>query len=373
MNVLVTNTRVYGRGGSESFLRELVRGLQSRGHSVLVYSNDAVPADAVPDDILPVASDLEALPFRPDILHAQHHLDAMTALAALPGVPALYHCHGAVWRECPPAHPRIYHYLTVSRTLAERMAVESSLSASDITVLLNSVDIDRFRLRRALPSRPARALFFNNRHGEGSDTLAAIREAVSRRGLALDCVGAPFGTLISQPETILPEYDVVFASGRSAIEAIACGCAVIVLGRAGCGGMVTPETFDRFRDVNFTIAVNSPPPSADAIAVELDRFSAPAVTQVSERLRREADFRDAVDRLLPIYEQVVARHRAAAPDPTAESLAMMQYLRRIVPLVKMMDRMQEEQWPSQPVPAPIRSLRRDLAGLRERVEETAPR
>jgi hypothetical protein len=99
-------------------------------------------------------------------------------------------------------------------------------------------------------------------------------------------VGAPFGRTTSEPENLLPEYDVVFASGRSAIEALACGCAVVVLGRTSCGELVRLENFASLRDRNFSIPVNSPPPSPDRIVAALERFSAEECGVVSARLRQ---------------------------------------------------------------------------------------
>lgn len=370
MRVLITNTVLDLRGGSESFVRDLARGLQRLGHSVLAYSSDQTQRPRLlENDVMPVATDLDSLPFLPDVIHAQHHLDAMTALASIPGVPALYHCHGAVWRETTPKHPRIYHYAAVSATLADRIAIEAGIPPADITVLLNGVDVERFRAVRTLPDRPARALFFNGRHPEGSDTLAAVRQAASSRGLHLDVLGRPFGGTIPEPEHVLPGYDIVFASGRSAIEAMACGCAVVVLGRTSCGGMVHPSNFDRYRQANFTIAVNSPPPSAIAIAAELDRFSRDTCSAVTARVRQEADSRLSALALVSLYEAIIERHRAVEPDLAEELRATSRYLRTLVPLVKMTDRMLDGQWSSPTRASSFDELRAQVGLLQQRLEK----
>ncbi|MGE3889198.1 MAG: glycosyltransferase, partial [Vicinamibacterales bacterium] len=323
-------------------------------------------------DVIPVATDLEHLPFRPDIIHAQHHLDAMTAITALPGVPAIYHCHGAIWRESVPRHPRIYHYLAVSSTLKDRMSVEFLVPPSDISVVLNGVDMRRFRPRtQPPPARLARALVYNSRHDANSPTVKAIREATEPRGIQLDFVGTRFGRLVDAPEALLPSYDVVFASGLSAIEAMASGCAVVVLGRTSCGELVRPDNFDRCRRANFTIAVNSPEPCACAIGAELDRYVPADTAAVSERARREADFDRMVDALVPIYQQAIARNASTAPDLTAEVLATSRYLRGIVPLIKMTDRMLNAQWSSPTRATTLEELRADLEMLRQKVDGRA--
>jgi hypothetical protein len=341
MNILLTCTTL-AHGGAQSIVRSLTRGLQNLGHSVIAYSNEPEPREPMPEnDPVPVAFDLDHLPFRPDIIHGQHHLDALTALTALPGVPAIYHFHGALWKDCISKHPRIYRYLAVSRTAAHRIAVESNISPANIDVLLNSADLSRFTKVRTLPAQAGRALFFNRHHRADSETVSAVREAVSRRGLELEGIGYYFGRLTDTPEKVLPSYDIVFASGLSAIEALACGCAVIVLGRTSCGEMVQPENFDRFRGINFSLANNSPPPSVARIEAELARYSPQSCAVVTERLRDEADFSKSMAKLVEIYERVIDQHRARPIDMRAESLAVSRYLRRIVPLVKKTDKLVE--------------------------------
>lgn len=339
MNILITCTTL-GHGGAQSIVRSLGRGLQSLGHSVMAYSNESERREpALENEAAPVALDLENLPFRPDIIHGQHHLDAMTALTALPGVPAICHSHGAIWKDCVVKHPRIYRYLAISRTAAHRIAVESNISPDNIEVLLNSADISRFREVRTLPAQARRVLFFNRHHRADSETVSAVREAVSNCGLELDCIGYYFDLLTDAPEKVLPSYDIVFASGLSAIEALACGCAVIVLGRTSCGEMVQPENFEKFREVNFSLANNSPPPSVAKIDAELARYSPQSCAAVTERLRSEADFTKSIAKLVDIYGKVIEQHQARPSDMRDESLAISRYLRRLVPLVRKADEM----------------------------------
>ncbi len=347
MKVLITNNGLETRGGTESFVRCLARGLESLGHSVMAYGSDPRESERMlENDVMPVATDLENLPFQPDIIHAQHHLDTMTALMALPGVPAVYHSHGAVWRGCVVKHPRVYRYLAMSRTYAQRMIVESNIAPDDVEILLNGVDLTRFAKVRQLPAQPTRALLFNSRHDADSETVAAIREAASRRKLELDLIGHSFKRLTDNPEKVLPTYDIVFASGVSAIEAAVSGCAVVVLGRTSCGEMVQPENFKRYREANFSIATNSPPPSVEKILAEIESYSPARCAKVTEQLREEADFRKIVARLVEIYSQVIEKNRTQTLDLKAESIAASQYLRRIVPLIKVTDNMLGRNWSS---------------------------
>jgi hypothetical protein len=289
------------------------------------------------DDGVPMTSFIESMPFTPDIIHGQHHPDTMTAVMGLPGAPAIYHCHGALWRHPPPRHPRIYRYVAVSPTLAARLAIEANIEESDIEVVLNTVDPRRFNRVRPLPTGPARVLVYNRYLGPGSPTGRMIAEAVSTCGYSLDFIGAAAGKRIENPEEILPEYDIVFASGVSAIDALACGCAVIVVGRQSCGALVSRENFDCFRQANFSLPVNSPPTSTAAITGELRRYRSHECSAVAARLRQEADCEAAVERFESMYENCIAEHRSADGDPRAEQLAAARYLRILSPVILQFD------------------------------------
>lgn len=343
MKILITNNRLDTRpGGAETFVQDLARGLQEHGHSVMAYTSDLANRPRMMEgDLVPITTDLSGLSFRPDIVHGQHHLDAMTALGALPEVPALYHCHGANWLETQPVHPRIYKYLAVSRTLVERMRIESNLAESQFELILNTVNLDRFTTVRSLPERPRRALFYNKVHHPASPTVAAVEEAAKRHGLTLDFLGRHFGELTDRPEERLPQYDIVFASGRSAIDALASGCAVIVLGRNSCGPMVVASNYDSLRSVNFAVAANVLPTSAEAVAAQIATYSAETSASVTRLLRADADSRRMVTRLIEIYREVMALHERAPSDWRRESIAMSDYLRTLVPVFKSMDQLQQ--------------------------------
>jgi hypothetical protein len=336
MKILLTNSGLGGLGGAQSFLHELGSALIGLGHEVAGFSSD--PSDRDGDHPFPVAGSIGSLPFEPEVIHGQHHLTAMTAILGLPGIPAVYHCHGAVWRECPPRHPRIRHYLAMSSTLAFRMEIEGNLSRADISVFPNTIDLERFRLVRSPPDIPRRALFYNKMHTAESPTVAAARHAAGELGIKLEFAGRHFGRMLAEPETTLPEYDIVFASGKSAIDAIACGCAVVVLGRNSCGELVRPENFARLREVNFSIAVNSPPPCRQKIAGELRGYSASGTRKVTAMLREAADIRQAATRLVSIHESVLRAHRAFPPEEKNEALAVARYLRGLTPIFALHER-----------------------------------
>src|SRR4029077_16072098 len=84
-------------------------------------------------------------------------------------------------------------------------------------------------------------------------------------------------------------------------------------------------------------AVNSAPPSRERIVTEIKKFSMEHNARVTQRVRNEADINSAVEKLLRIYDEIIAWHRKQPADVNSELRAYSNYLRRLVPLIKALD------------------------------------
>lgn len=332
MKILITNQSLAVRAGTEPYVRDLARALQSLGHMVFVYSSDPGQGERLLErDLIAVATDLANLPIQPDIIHANHHLDAFTALTALPGVPAIYQEHGGLWQDAPPLHPRIRHYFAPSSHLAATMAVNGRLPASCVSVIPPAVDGARFFRLRDPVVPPKRALFINRYFAENGPTIQKIKDGADRCGVVVDFVGREFGCKHEEAESILPDYDLVFASGQSAAEALACGCAVVTVGSGGFGALVTPENFDHLMDEGFALVPGTIPVAFESLADLLHEHVAETCLPLARKIRAEADFPSAVQRMIAIYEEVVESQNHATTDLPAEMLATSRYLAKISP------------------------------------------
>jgi hypothetical protein len=349
MNILFTNHRLFKKGGTEAIIRDLAVNLERRGHTVLLFSSAPAPfGNSLADDGVPITTRLDSLPFVPDIIHAHHHIDSMTAIMALPGVPAVYSCHGATRSDAQPKHPRILRYVAMTHSLRLRMVIESNIPEEEIEVVHNAVDLTRFSTTRHPPDQPRRALVYSGVLVPTNPLGAAIQEAARDTGLRVEFSGSlGGGRTISNPQELLLGYDIVFASGKSAIDAMACGCAVIVLsGAAGgwaaanCGEMVDPANFERLRQVNFSVPSNASPPSVTGISEQIGRYTAANTEAVSRRIREVADFDIYVEQFIAIYQRVIDLSRNVDPSPRAEQRAAYEYLRSISPWAQLADERQ---------------------------------
>jgi Glycosyltransferase Family 4 len=345
LRILITNNALAHRGGSEVYVRDLATALLERGHAPIAYStlHGDVAEELRPD--LPVVDDLDALGTPPDIIHGHHHVETMTALLRFPDVPAVYVYHGwRPWEETPPRFPRIQRYVAVSTAGRERLVFEHGIPEDRVRIVLNFVDLTRFQPRdRPLPARPVRALFFSNRISP--QMLDVVREACARTGMSLDTMGARTGNGSALPEAVLGSYDVVFATGRSALEALAVGAVVVLCDAltASTGPMVTTRDLARLRSLNFVGRAVREPLRVEGLEREILRYDPADAEEVSRCIRATAGRDGAVDQLIALYHETIAEWRTTGPgDRAAEWHAAARYLRRIGTRVKERDALRGE-------------------------------
>jgi hypothetical protein len=332
LRILITNHSLSNYAGTELYVRDLATRLVGRGHTPIVYSTQlGQVAEDLRAATVPVLDDLNSLAEPPDIIHGQHNLETMTALLHFPDTPAASFCHGWLARiESPPRFPRILRYVAVDETCYDRLICEEAIPPERARVILNFVDLTRFRARPPLPARPARALVFSNYAGEDS-SIGAVREACRRAGITLDVVGLTAGNVAAQPERLLGQYDLVFAKGRCALEALAVGASVVVCDAQGAGPLVTARELEDLRRLNFGARVLREKLDADTLAREIARYDPHDAAEVSRRIRANAGIESAVDEIVALYREVIDEYAAGGErhgaQTAAEGRAAAAYLR----------------------------------------------
>src|SRR5262249_12358471 len=160
-----------------------------------------------------------------------------------------------------------------------------------------AVDLERFPQRGPLPSRPQRALVFSNYAAE-SNYLGTVRAACERAGIVLDVIGSASGRSCPRPGEVLGDYDLVFAKGRCALEAMAVGAAVVLCDVNGCGPLVTAANFDELRRLNFGRRALRNPVHPDVLDGAIASYDPDDALAVCRRVRAEAGLPALVDALL---------------------------------------------------------------------------
>lgn len=328
MKVLLTNYNLTRRGGSQLYVRDVAVRLLELGHTPIVYSPTlGQVANELRAATVPVVSDLNEIAAHPDVIHGQQLFEVMAALLRFTNAPAVYFNHNWFTPATGiPRFPRILRYVAVDVTCRDRLIYENGIPEDRISLALNFADMKRFQPRRQLPERPSRALLYSN-YAKDDEHVRVVREACAAMGVTLDVVGARAGNACSAPEEMLADYDLVFAKGRAAIEALAVGCAVNLMGIRHLGPLVTTKNFERLRPLNFGSRALYLPLSAETITAQLLNYDPADAAEVSHKIRATASRDRIVDQLIEIYQQVIDEYRLShVRDVEAEAKATATYL-----------------------------------------------
>ena len=329
LKVLIANATLATLTGTETYVRDLALGLLRKGHTPIVYAPELGPiAEELHRHTVPVVDNLNRVGTVPDIIHGNHNTELITALLHFETVASVFFCHSWTdWISAPPSHPRILAYVAVDETCRDRLVLENAVPQDRVHVRLHAADLERFTPREPLPEKPARALVFSNNANHWTH-LDAVREACKLAGIELDVIGAGVNASALNPESLLSNYDLVFAKARCALEALAVGTAVILCDAVGSGPMVTTAEFDRLRRLNFGIRTLSGNLDAELLLREIRRYDPKDAAEVSRRIRTTADLGSVVDDAVVLYREVIEEfHRRTSSDPIEENHAVAEYLR----------------------------------------------
>lgn len=331
LQILITNNALAGRAGSELYVRDVALSLLKRGHEPIAYSTIlGEVARELRAANVQVVDNLDELSVAPDLIHGHHHMETMTALLHFPRVPAINYCHSSInWHETPVRFPRVLRYVAVDQACRDRLLVRHGIPEDRIRLLLNFVDLDRFKVRdNPLPAQPRRALVFSN-YANSHSHLPAVREACRRAEIELDVLGSGEQNASAQPEKIIRDYDLVFAKARCALEAMAVGAAVILCDAGGVGPLVTLREFNELRPLNFGIRTLREPLHPDVLRREIERYEATDAAAVSKLVRATASQEFVIDELVALYQEVIDEQRTRQIDIDEEGRAAAAYLRQL--------------------------------------------
>lgn len=335
LTVLLTNLRLEDRTGTELYVRDIALGLLAKGHRPVVYSPRLGNlAREIRAETIPVVDDLNSLAVTPDIIHGHHSNETLTALLHFPNVPAIFFSHDWYFAEdFPPQFPRILRYVAVDQPCFDKLVCEYGVPEARVSLLPQFVEMDRFQARAPLPAKPSRAVILCNYTTE-NEHLEAARAACAKSGVSLDVFGRGVGQPCAEPEKLLRDYDIVFAKGRAALEALAVGNAVIVYWWRRLGPMVNNDDFDRLQQLNFGVRSMSRrlTPTEFGLHIEqaLSAYNAEDARAVSDRVRASCGRDELIDQCVELYEEVLEEHQGSAPaNPDEEAKAAAAHLRKM--------------------------------------------
>ncbi len=299
--VLLTSHSLDARCGTELYVANVVSGLARRGWQVAAFSLDlGEVAEMMRGNGIAVSDRLDDRP-RPDVIHGNAYFETLLAHLEHPDVPVFGLLHvGGWWLQYPPSVPALGAVGVVGDDCRRAAVEELGVPDAAIEWHPNFADTERFFARDPLPEKPRRALVFSN-YASDDSFVPTVRLACDELDLRLDVVGARAQRVTTEPEHLLPTYDIVFAKGRAAIEAMVTGCAVVLCDYPGNGPMVSSENLDALRRLNFGLETLTERTNPQRILREVYRYDPTDATKVSARMRVEASMSAALDRLEGTY------------------------------------------------------------------------
>ena len=330
MRILFTQYGLRHRGGSELFTVEVAGELARRGHEIAIYTGESGAMSTMLEERgIMILNDPAKCPWKPDIIHGQHYEHALRAILAFPATPAILYLHGFMPAlEKPFRHPRILRYLTIAESISRHWSSSYEMPADRFVTIPNHIDLDRFHQKSGLPPRPAKALIYAHARFP-QEQLKILQNVCVKRGLELELAGLCNGPqgMLRRPEDHLPKYDLVFAVGRSALEASACGCGVIPVYQDMAEEILLPQTFERLRSQNLAPRLLSHQKlSEEWIDVQLNRWNSSLIIEASDMVRKSAGLGRTVSLLEKTYNAVCLEHTTCStPSWEDERTALEDY------------------------------------------------
>ncbi len=305
-HILITNFAIRGNSGTEMYTRDLSKALLRRGWRVSVYSPNLGPlAEDLRGEGVDVHDHPGKLTQAPDLIHGHHNLPLLSALTAWPETLGLFVCHDSYfWHDHALLHPRIRVWAGVDTLCRERVARDANLPFSQVAWIGNGVDLNRFTRVSEPSGSLRRALVFSN-YATADNFLPVIEEACRRLNIELDIAGSGAGIGVDQPEAILAGYDLVFGKARCAMEALASGCTVLLLGLEGMGPLVTLENFAQLRAMNFGRMSLTETLTVDGLMHRIQGFNPAQARPLAAMAREILNWEKVVEQWVRVYEFIL--------------------------------------------------------------------
>jgi len=357
LRVLLTNHYLGEPGGTEVAVRDLALGLLRRGHRPVVYAPVlGRTARTLREATIPVVDDPSRIAEAPDIIHGSHTPTIIESLVRFPRTPAIQVFHSPGYPDVgypmsePLAVRQVRRFVAVDENTREYLVGAAGIAPQNVRVVLNAVDLRRIPERtQPLPARPQKALIFTKTESQ----VPIVTEACRRAGIEVALLGRGVGRVVTDPERELVACDLVFATARGALEAIAAGAATIVMDGRGLAGMATRANLGFLRRHNFGARALRDAVTTEAVEAEIARYDAGEAAALSADLRALVDIEPQLDAFENLYAEVIAEASSEAIDEAGLLTELGPFLHRWLP------RHPGTEWPWQ----------RERAGLIEQVAQ----
>lgn len=303
MEILITNHQMHLFAGSETFSYTLARALQAKGHDVTIFTAEKGAFGQIAEKLgIPVIQDPDLLRERRfDVIHAHHNALAMVARGLLPETPMLFVSHGplAELEQPPSIDCGIAVHVAVSEEVRDHLAHVYGVESE---IIRNGIDCARFRPLTPIGGPLKNILVISNHFPEPDWRL--LSRICAGRGISVRQIGLQ-SRFEWNTEEAINGADAVVSLGRGALEAMACGRAVLLWDHFGSDGWITKESYPLVRTCNFSGRVRRYTYDESSLAGELDAYSVSMGETNRSIACAEHDIDACADRFLTLYRRAI--------------------------------------------------------------------
>jgi len=318
--ILLTNSTIGGRSGTEVWVYEMVHWLEAQGAEVLVYAPNLNHKN--PDSLNSVrhtTSQKEALDFAPDLVHAQHagHRQVGRLLDKMKAYPTFNMIHGIADQLELPIRPGKHRRLCYGGASLLICAKASFITGTETALLKNFAEsINDFRPAR----QPRKAMTISTKIGQ--ETRDRLEELLRQQNIAYSGFGHSPSTFIwdyDEAAEMLSAYDVVLCTGKTAIDFLGRGFHVMLCEGPLLGPIVTDKNYRLLSDMNFALA-SSLIPAVNIFSDEASTWLKDQMDQIPDidtrRLQQMRDSENTLNRVGQHLLEIYASLQPAKPDST---------------------------------------------------------
>jgi hypothetical protein len=252
MKILMTNNALKLRGGSESYLETVSWELRRLGHEVTFFSpRCGDTATRLRSNGFEVFEAVEDLPRAFDVIHGQHVNAVGTVRTRLPSVPLVFATHSWFINALEDPVPELgaTAYLAFNEITRRRLEAHVATRGAAIHRLTQPVEISHADAASVpIAATPRRAVAVSRRMSLLPSRLAKV---CADQGIEFGWVGGP-GRDSVDPRQEIFTADIVVGMGRTALEAMAAGRAVLVADEGNIGGWIGWPTYSTLEADGFT-------------------------------------------------------------------------------------------------------------------------
>jgi hypothetical protein len=301
MRILFANWALQTRAGTETYLETVAPELIRMGHDVVAWSfEQGAAAERLEQLGCATPHDLDEID-DVDVIHAQQASSALATRARFPEAPMVYACHSwalAIDEPPPLAAP--------AALLAFNDRVVARLEASAIS---DDVPIHRLRQPVRTSAMEGHRIPIRDHLGSAVALSRSFAERIPLLDAACRQVGANLrvhtdSATLDDSESEIMSADVVFCTGRTALEAMALARAAFVLDEVGCVGFITADRYAALESSGFDVALGAPT-TVESLVAALHEYDRELGILGRELAVRHHSSQDHAAQLVAIYRSVL--------------------------------------------------------------------